>query len=243
MEETRQVPILTLVDDGDKKRLVKGLEIGVNDYLLRPIDRNELLARSRTQIRRKRYTDYLRDNLDHSLELAVTDQLTGLHNRRYMASQLDALTRRAAVGGDPVALLVIDIDHFKKINDSFGHAVGDEVIRSLAQLMRDGSRPSDVLCRNGGEEFLMLLPAAGAREAGNVAERLRRRVQAQQLPGVGAITISAGVVEVGPGETVRDAIARADTELYRAKRTGRNRIQTPLTDPTSDQEQSDSNRI
>src|SRR3954452_212007 len=104
-EATRGLPILAIVDDDERQRLVKALEIGVNDILPRPVDPQELAARTRTQIRRKRYTDYLRDNLDQSLELAVTDQLTGLHNRRYMASQLDALVRRAAAGGDPVALL------------------------------------------------------------------------------------------------------------------------------------------
>src|SRR6185503_3122757 len=129
-EATRSLPILAVVDFDDRPRLVKALEIGVNDVLPRPIDPQELAARVKTQIRRKRYTDYLRENLDQSLELAVTDQLTGLHNRRYMEGQLDALVRRAVVGGsDPVALLVIDIDHFKKINDGFGHAVGDEVLR------------------------------------------------------------------------------------------------------------------
>ncbi|MDE2486756.1 MAG: PleD family two-component system response regulator, partial [Alphaproteobacteria bacterium] len=120
-EVTRSLPVLAVVDFDDRPRVVKALEIGVNDVLARPIDPEELAARTRTQIRRKRYTDYLRDNLDQSLELAVTDQLTGLHNRRYMQGRLEALAKRSAAGGEPVACLVIDIDHFKKINDSFGH--------------------------------------------------------------------------------------------------------------------------
>ncbi|WP_304190574.1 response regulator, partial [Phenylobacterium aquaticum] len=101
-ETTRHIPVLAVVDFDERARLVKALEIGVNDILSKPIDPQELAARARTQIRRKRYTDYLRDNLDHSLELAVTDQLTGLHNRRYMTGQLDALVKRATLGGDPV---------------------------------------------------------------------------------------------------------------------------------------------
>src|SRR5690606_1924010 len=108
------------------------LEIGVNDILTKPIDPGELAARARTQIRRKRYTDYLRDNLDQSLELAVTDQLTGLQNRRYMSGRLDALVRRASHGGEPVSVLLVDIDHFKKVNDGYGHHVGDEVLREFA---------------------------------------------------------------------------------------------------------------
>jgi len=102
-EATRHVPILAIVDFDERSRLVKALDLGVSDILPRPIDPQELAARARTQIKRKRYTDYLRDNLDHSLELAVTDQLTGLHNRRYMTGQLDALVKRAVLGGDPVS--------------------------------------------------------------------------------------------------------------------------------------------
>jgi len=133
------------VDIDERFRAVKALEIGVNDILARPIDPGELAARVRTQSRRKRYTDYLRANLDHSLELAVTDQLTGLHNRRYMVGQLEALLRRSVAGGAPVSVLVIDIDHFKTVNDSFGHDVGDEVLREFA--VRRASNVRAITCR------------------------------------------------------------------------------------------------
>ena len=118
----------------------------------------ELPARARSQIKRKRYTDFLRNNLDHSLELAVTDQLTGLHNRRYMTGQLGALVERAMRGGEPVAALMIDIDHFKKINDSFGHDVGDEVLREFAVRLASNVRAIDLPCRYGGEEFVVIMP-------------------------------------------------------------------------------------
>src|SRR6185436_18670814 len=154
-EQTRNLPILAVADVDERTRVVKALEIGVNDILARPIDPGELAARARTQIRRKRYTDYLRNNLDHSLELAVTDQLTGLHNRRYMSGQLDALMKRAGAGGEPVSLLVIDIDHFKKINDSFGHDVGDEVLREFAVRLASNVRAIDLPVRHGGEEFVV----------------------------------------------------------------------------------------
>ena len=138
---------------------------GVNDLLARPVDPGELSARVRTQIRRKRYTDYLRNNLDQSFELAVTDQLTGLHNRRYMAGQLKALVERAGKGGEPVAVLALDIDHFKKINDGFGHDVGDEVLREFAVRLASNVRAIDLAVRQGGEEFLVIMPETGIEDA------------------------------------------------------------------------------
>src|SRR5437879_11202320 len=112
LERTRHVPILAIADAENGTRLLRGLEIGVNDYLLRPIDKTELLARVRTQIRRRRYTDHLRDNVQNSIEMAITDALTGLHNRRYMESHLATLAEQAATRGKPLALMILDIDFF-----------------------------------------------------------------------------------------------------------------------------------
>ena len=229
-EATRNLPVLAIVDYDDRPRLVKALEIGVNDILPRPVDPQELAARVRTQIRRKRYTDYLRDNLDQSLELAVTDQLTGLHNRRYMASQLDALVRRAAAGGDPVSLLVIDIDHFKKINDSFGHDVGDEVLREFAVRLASNVRAIDLPVRFGGEEFVVVMPDTELDHAHRIAERIRlhvagspfRVMDGQELL---TVTISIGVAaSLGEGERPDNLVKRADEAMYEAKLGGRNRV-------------------
>ena len=229
-EVTRSLPILAVVDFDERPRLVKALEIGVNDVLPRPIDPQELAARVKTQIRRKRYTDYLRDNLDQSLELAVTDQLTGLHNRRYMESQLDALVRRAVLGGsDPVALLVIDIDHFKKINDSFGHGVGDEVLREFAVRLASNVRAIDLPVRFGGEEFVVVMPETELAHAHRIAERIRLHVAGspfrvlegeEQL----TVTISIGVAASLPHDTPLKLVKRADEAMYEAKAHGRNRV-------------------
>ncbi|MHC2778059.1 two-component system cell cycle response regulator [Bradyrhizobium liaoningense] len=127
LERTRHVPILAIADPENSTRLLRGLEIGVNDYLLRPIDKTELLARARTQIRRRRYTDHLRDNVQNSIEMAITDALTGLHNRRYMESHLATLAEQASIRGKPLALMILDIDYFKSINDNYGHDAGDDV--------------------------------------------------------------------------------------------------------------------
>jgi len=229
-EATRNLPILAVVDFDERARVVKALEIGINDILPRPVDPQELAARARTQIRRKRYTDYLRDNLDHSLELAVTDQLTGLHNRRYMTSQLDALVRRAAAGGDPVAVLVIDIDHFKKINDSFGHPVGDEVLREFAVRLASNVRAIDLPVRFGGEEFVVVMPDTELEHAHRIAERIRLHVAGSPFRVMGGeelltITISIGVAaSLGESDAPALLIKRADEAMYEAKSQGRNRV-------------------
>jgi len=230
-ERTRGLPILAVVDFDDRPKLVKALEIGVNDVLARPLDPLELSARAKTQIRRKRYTDYLRDNLDQSLELAVTDQLTGLHNRRYMASQLDALVRRASVGGgDPVALLVIDIDHFKKINDNFGHQVGDEVLREFAVRLASNVRAIDLPVRFGGEEFVVVMPETSLEDAGRIAERIRLHVAGSPFRVLGGeelltVTISIGVAaSLREGDSPDILVKRADEAMYEAKISGRNKV-------------------
>ncbi len=229
-EATRHLPILAIVDPDERHRLIKALEIGVNDILTKPIDPQEMAARARTQIRRKRYTDFLRDNLDHSLELAVTDQLTGLHNRRYMEGQLGALVKRAAHGGDPVSALMIDIDHFKKINDNFGHDIGDEVLREFAVRLASNVRAIDLPCRYGGEEFTVIMPGARLQDAERVAERIRLHVAGSPFRVAGGaelltVTISIGVSStLGEVDTPELLLKRADEAVYEAKAAGRNRV-------------------
>ncbi|RAK61538.1 PleD family two-component system response regulator [Phenylobacterium hankyongense] len=229
-EATRSLPLLAIVDFDERTRLVKALEIGVNDILARPIDPGELSARAKTQIRRKRYTDYLRNNLDHSLELAVTDQLTGLHNRRYMTGQLEALLQRAAQGGEPVAVMAIDIDHFKKINDSFGHDVGDEVLREFAVRLASNVRAIDLPVRHGGEEFVVVMPDTDLEDAHRIAERIRLHVAGSPFRVMGGqelltVTISIGVASSLPEEARSEPLLkRADEAMYEAKSKGRNRV-------------------
>ncbi|MDO8799561.1 PleD family two-component system response regulator [Phenylobacterium sp.] len=229
-EATRHLPVLAIVDFDERQRLVKALEIGVNDILTKPIDPQELSARAKTQIRRKRYTDYLRDNLDHSLELAVTDQLTGLHNRRYMVGQLEALVKRATLGGDPVACLLIDIDHFKKINDGYGHDVGDEVLREFAVRLASNVRAIDLPCRYGGEEFVVVMPDTKIEDAERIAERIRLHVAGSPFRVMNGselltVTISIGVAAtLGAGDKPESLLKRADEAVYEAKASGRNKV-------------------
>jgi len=229
-EATRNLPILAIIDPDERVRMVKALDIGVNDVLTKPIDPEEMAARARTQIRRKRYTDFLRDNLDQSLELAVTDQLTGLHNRRYMEGQLGALVKRAVHGGDPVSALMIDIDHFKKINDSFGHDVGDEVLREFAVRLASNVRAIDLPCRYGGEEFTVIMPGARLEDAQRVAERIRLHVAGSPFRVADGTELLTATISVGVATTLGEKdspealLKRADEAVYEAKAAGRNRV-------------------
>ena len=229
-EAARRIPILAVVDPADRGRLLKALELGVNDILLRPVDSEELEARARTQIKRKRYADFLKQKLDYSLEMAVTDALTGLHNRRYMAGQLQALMSRAGHGGDPVAVLVLDIDHFKLVNDGFGHDAGDEVLREFAVRLATNVRAIDLPCRLGGEEFVVVMPGASLEDAVQVADRIRRDVAAQPFPIMGGtealtVTVSVGVAaSTGASDSPDALLKRADEGVYEAKARGRNQV-------------------
>jgi two-component system cell cycle response regulator len=228
-EASRRNPILAVVDPADRPRLLKALELGVNDILPRPVDAEELMARARTQIKRKRYADFLKEKLDYSLEMAVTDALTGLHNRRYMAGQLQAMVGRAGQGGDPVAVLVMDIDHFKAVNDGFGHDAGDEVLREFAVRLATNVRAIDLPCRLGGEEFVVVMPGASLEAAARVADRIRRDIEAQPFPIMGGaegltITVSVGVAASVPGDTPEGLLKRADEGVYEAKAHGRNQV-------------------
>ncbi len=231
-EETRLTPILAIVRHGDTRKLVRALDIGVNDYVTRPVDKNELTARVSTQLRRKRYLDQLRSSFQVSLEMAVTDQLTGLYNRRYLASHLSAMFDRAYWTGRPLAVMILDIDHFKEVNDSHGHDVGDRVLKEFADRISNSIRGIDLACRYGGEEFLIAMPDTDLNFASVVAERLRQEIAMQKFH-VNAgrdeltVTVSIGIAstENGPeDDSAQKLIKRADEALYEAKTGGRNRV-------------------
>jgi len=230
LERTRNLPILAVAEPDNNQRLLRGLEIGVNDYLIRPIDRNELLARARTQIKKKRYTERLRDNVQASIEMAITDALTGLHNRRYMETHLGTLVEQAASRGKPIAVLVLDIDYFKSVNDTYGHDAGDDVLREFAIRLRKSIRNIDLACRYGGEEFVIVMPETDMGVATMVAERLRRRIATEPFAiqhemRLLDMTISIGIAaRAEAGDTAATILKRADQALYRAKRDGRNRV-------------------
>ena len=229
MEQTRQTPILIIVDPDDHQRLLRALDMGVNDYLIRPIDKLELLARVSTQIRRYRYTDQLRTSVRASIEMAVTDALTGLYNRRYLETHLAYLIENAGNRGKALSVLTLDVDFFKAVNDSHGHDAGDRVLQEIAGRIRASIRNIDLACRTGGEEFVVVLPATDIATAERVGERIRKMVAAKPFnagPGCQLnITASVGISALaGVDEKVEELLKRADMALYRAKREGRNRV-------------------
>lgn len=229
MEQTRQTPILIIVDPDDHQRLLRALDMGVNDYLIRPIDKQELLARVSTQIRRYRYTEQLRTDVRASIEMAVTDALTGLYNRRYLETHLTHLIEHAVNRGKPLSILTLDVDYFKSVNDTHGHDAGDRVLQEIAGRIRANIRNIDLACRTGGEEFVIVLPATDIQTAERVGERIRKSVAMKPFnagPDCAlSITASVGISALsGIDEAVEDLLKRADQALYRAKREGRNRV-------------------
>ncbi len=220
---TRDLPVLLVADAAQGGLVLRGFDLGANDHVLRPIDPNELRARSRNQIRRKRYQERLRADLDRSLELAVTDPLTGLRNRRYVRRHLDALLR-----GSDAAVLLLDVDRFKLINDRYGHAAGDTALREVADRLRTHLRAADVVARYGGEEFMVVLAGAPPEYALAVADRMRGALGATPISvGQAEVTITGSIgVAVAPSGTSTVAIiGAADAALYRAKSGGRDRVE------------------
>jgi two-component system, cell cycle response regulator len=230
LDRARHLPLLIIVEPGDDAPLLRGLDMGVNDYVVRPIDPNELLARVRTQLKRKRYIDHLRVRLEESVEMAILDPLTGLHNRRYMTSHLATLFDHAARRGKPLSVLLIDIDHFKAVNDSHGHDSGDAVLREFATRIRRDTRGIDLACRLGGEEFVMVMPDCDLAKAYQVGERLRQCIETAPFEvggkvGLLQVTASVGVAALEfDDDAPEQMLKRADEALYSAKRDGRNRV-------------------
>lgn len=230
LDRTRFIPVLLIAEQGAEDMVVRAMDLGVNDYILRPVDPNELVARSLTQIRRKRYNERLRTSVKQTIELAVTDGLTGLNNRRYLDNHLKVLFNRAVARNRPLSVCITDIDRFKQVNDTHGHDAGDEVLKEFAARLRTTVRGADLACRFGGEEFVVVMPDTTPEMASMVAERLRTIIESQPftIKSTGVtldITASIGISSTTVGaETPEQLLKQADRALYEAKNGGRNRV-------------------
>lgn len=231
IERTRLVPIILIVNEDEGSLVVRALELGVNDYVMRPLEKLELYARLRTQIKRKCYNDLLRQSLHRTITMAVTDSLTGLHNRRYLDTHMPVLLSRATGRERPLSVIMIDFDHFKRVNDQYGHDGGDDVLREFAARLRKKIRGMDVMCRYGGEEFAIVLPDTDLAASAHVAERILEAVSEKPFLLAGGkhqidMTISIGIASLRlmGADTVEALFARTDAALYEAKTKGRNRI-------------------
>lgn len=229
VEQTRTLPIILVADEHDRPQVIRALDLGVNDFIMRPVERNELAARVRTQIRRYRYTAELRESLNNTMAMAVIDELTGLYNRRYFERHTAMLLDKSQEQDREMALMLLDIDYFKAVNDTHGHDVGDKILKEFALRLQRNIRGVDLACRFGGEEFVVVMPDTDRQQAENVAERVRSSI-AEEAFRAGldfplGITVSAGLAFNEYNEDTSETIVkRADIALYRAKRAGRNRV-------------------
>ena len=225
-ERTQNIPLLLVADPEQKGRMLRGFDIGANDWVLRPVDENELRARARNQIRRKIYQDRLRADLGHALEMALTDPLTGFYNQRYLMRHLSGLLSVGQPQG--IAVMMIDVDHFKSVNDRWGHPIGDQALRAIADALRRRIRVFDSIARYGGEEFVVVMPGSSIDDARAASERLRLAIAEMQFfpePGTRhQLTVSIGVAcTTALDITAERLLHNADQALYQAKREGRNR--------------------
>ncbi len=226
---TRGIPLLLIAEPEQHERVLRGFDLGANDWLLRPVDDNELRARARNQIRRKFYQDRLRADLGSALEMALTDPLTGFYNQRYLKRHLRGLLAGGQTKG--ISVMMIDVDHFKIINDQYGHAMGDQALKAIADTLRGQTRVFDTISRFGGEEFVVVMPGADFSDAMSAAERLRNateRLPFSPIPGkIHGLTVSIGVsFSTGANVTPEALLHAADNAMYQAKRDGRNRVRS-----------------
>ncbi|WP_179381435.1 diguanylate cyclase [Jannaschia marina] len=226
---TRHAAFIVLLPKGDSERAATALDLGAADVSYHPFSADEIAMRIRTQLARKRRADRMRDTLESGLKMAMFDSLTGLHNRHYGLHQLDLVATRCRVQGIRAGLILMDIDHFKRVNDTYGHAAGDAALARVGQALKLGLRSEDVVARIGGEEFLAVLPDTDLPNVRLVAERLRSEIENMVIPLPDGtelrVTISLGAGLLQPADVAAtDALTRVDRALYAAKDGGRNRI-------------------
>ncbi|HEX7089803.1 MAG TPA: diguanylate cyclase [Longimicrobiales bacterium] len=223
------IPIILVTVRDTTRDKVAGLDAGADDYLTKPINFPELEARVRSMLRIRRLQTELQEKNKELAQLSISDGLTGLYNHRHSQEVLHEEFERAKRTGEPVAVAMFDLDHFKEVNDTHGHQVGDRVLQEMAEILRRTAREIDKLGRYGGEEFIAILPDTDLDDAAVFAERVRQDVARHLFPAddtVFRMTVSAGVA-VFPDRgiiTPPDLIRRADQALYAAKEAGRNRV-------------------
>ena len=230
----REIPIVFLTASSNKEHLLQAFERGAVDYITKPFNSLELLARVKTHLELKHTRDELKKALADLEKLATTDPLTGIPNRRHLLNRGEKELSRARQDARPVSVLSIDIDRFKSINDTYGHAVGDEALKVMVDATLKALRKEDSFGRFGGEEFLVFLPETNTEEAANIAERIRLTIAEAWLPvgeRVVQLTVSIGVATYWcDGEAIESVLKRADDALYKAKNQGRDRVVSNIAD-------------
>ncbi|KJV63615.1 PleD family two-component system response regulator [Anaplasma phagocytophilum] len=222
-EESRYTSVLLLIDESEDTNILhKAFDIGISDYIMVPICNNELVARVNLQIKKKRYQNALRSHLKNNAEMSIRDSLTGCYNRRYFEMYFQNILNESQEKDKPLSVMLLDIDHFKQVNDSLGHQVGDEILQQICKRIFNSIRISDLLARYGGEEFVIIMPETCIEEATLVADRLRRIIaESPFTTSAGPLnkTLSIGAANLRSGETAEQLLTRADKLLYVAKKT------------------------
>lgn len=227
-EETSDVPVIFVTAKGEVNEKVTGLEVGADDYISKPFHPDELRARVRAALRTKNARDRLRQEREDLAAQAITDSLTGVYNRRHLNTRMiEEIVRSRRYGGE-LTCLMLDLDHFKEVNDTWGHQTGDTVLKQFVEAVRSCLRASDILARYGGEEFTIVVTETGLSGGEITAEKLRRFVEEHEfLTATGhplRVTTSVGVSALQADDTPETLLERADRALYDAKRAGRNRV-------------------
>ncbi|MEA2238745.1 MAG: hypothetical protein QOC81_3469 [Thermoanaerobaculia bacterium] len=232
--------IIMLTGEDDQEDKIQGLDLGADDYITKPFQYPELMARIRAG---KRIADLQKELLESNRrleQLSITDGLTKLNNHRHFQDELARAFEESARYERPLSLAIVDLDFFKKVNDTYGHAIGDEVLKTISKIFQDSIRTTDLAARYGGEEFGLMLPETGMQDAMNFAEKIRELVEETKIEtpaGTISATVSIGVATV-PHPRIhspKELIVAADKALYRAKKNGRNQVQA--------EKRSDPNRV
>jgi two-component system cell cycle response regulator len=230
-EKTISVQVVIVTTFDDLKMKIRGIEVGADDFLVKPLNRDEIKARVSALLKKKAFMDRLRESANAALKAAIIDHMTGVYNHSYFEHFLLLEIKRSLRQENKMALLMIDVDNFKRFNDTYGHPAGDKALSSVAKILKDNVRDVDVVARYGGEEFAVVLPYAGWRSGQQVAERLLEIIHKQQIAGVGnqvdaaSVTVSIGLaVFPDNGMSSESIISSADGALYSAKRQGKNRV-------------------
>lgn len=228
MDRYKHTPILVIVDDGDEYGLETSLDLGAHDAIMSPIEENELLARCRAQVKKRRYHDHLVSHYKQSLMDSIVDDTTHLYNRRYFDGHMRNIVLQKSTVEDGFALMILDLDQFKNINDTFGHLAGNEVLAEVAIRISDSVRAHDLCARYAGDEFVVLMSHVNPSEAKYISDRICKQIKDSPFVIKAAdvpinCTASAGVTMLRADDTVETFFQRADTNLYAAKNAGRAR--------------------
>ncbi|NRB11035.1 MAG: PleD family two-component system response regulator [Rickettsiaceae bacterium] len=225
----KNVSLMMLTDEEKLPIAIKGVDLGVNDYFVYPVDKSELLARTKTQLRKKIYQDNLRNELEESVDLSLKDGLTGVFNRRYFDTHIEKIIEKTKESSKSICLMLFDLDHFKQINDTYGHQAGDEVLKKIAEKLKSSFRVTDLVARYGGEEFIIVLNNITIKNCTNMAEKIKTdisnlKITIPEKDTPISVTTSIGITEYSKEEGSASFISRTDKALYKAKETGRNKV-------------------